>query len=370
MPELTAFGDFQVATRDILITPKDVLLNESTKESYVYDLLFTDMDVNKAFRGGTKLVDRIQASSGSRGSFYNPNDGITPSQTDTLVSVEYPWAFYQNHYAYVEETTGLNAGDPAAYVNLQKSYEGDCMVNTVNDLDSALFALPNQTLMEAASTGDDNARVAMSILAFVTRDGEVPAAGNGGIESGSSAWTTIGQINPTTNDWWKNKFKTYTAANVADLGDGLLPAFDDIVIQTNFPMPTALRPWSDPKNTAQRKVNIFTSRNGIVVYNQVLRSINDRMASFTDPAINGPQFRGLPMVPSSGLDDLGWTDGSPDYLFLNLNFMHPFFRTGWFLKTKTMPAGVNQPNTDVTYKFVHYNLSCRSRRRQGRVSAG
>lgn len=353
--------DFLEATRDQRVVSKDVLLNETTKNNYFF---FSQMmkRSEKKFKGGTKLVDKIQGESNGSFSFYSPNDEFAPQQIDTLKTIEVNWAFAQSHYVLIKETAVLNAGDPIAYLDYVKSLEQSCVVDTIDGLEEALWDTPDSATMESSSA---DPRVSYSLLCYNTRDGLAPSSTNGGVTGAD--WTTLQNLAPSTESWYRNKFKSYNAATPDDPDSGLISSFDDIVLQTKFEMPDALRKYGQDDDL--KKHCITTSRDGITFYKARLRALNDRMEMLRDPAINGPQFNGVPLIYVAELDNQGWTDNQPDYLFWNFNYLIPWFHTDMYLDEVITDGGSKQPNSTVIYKFTWYNLICRSRRRQGRVFA-
>jgi hypothetical protein len=352
-------ADFLAASRDTRVVDKGTLLNEATKNNYFF---FSRMmkSSEKKFRGGNKLVDRIQGDTAGSFSFYSPNDEFSPTQADTLKSIEVNWAFAQSHYVLIKETAALNQGDSNAYLDYIKSLEQGCVVDTINGLEDALWATPVTATME--STAADPV-IPYSLLCFNTQDGLAPSSTNGGATT--SDWTTLQQLNPSTESWYRNKFKSYAVTTPDDPDSGLIAAMDDIVLQTRFDLPDAMNKYTESEDL--QKMCITTSRDGIVFYKARLRALNDRMEQLRDPAITGPQFQGVPIIWVAALDDAGWTDNQPDYLFWNFNFICPFFHTDMYMDEKIVDGGAKQPNSTVVYKFSWYNLICRSRRRQGRV---
>lgn len=355
--------DFLESTRDQRVVGREVLLNEATKNTYFF---FSNMfmSVEEHFRGGTKLVDKIQGDSAGSFSFYSPNDEFSPRQVDTLTPIEVNWAFAQSHYVLIRETAGLNSGDPIAYLDYIKSLEQGCVVDTINGLEEALWASPNVETMEAVNA---DPREPYSILAFITRDGLAPAAGNGGVTAGTADWTTVETVDPVQKTFFQNKFVSYASATPDDETTGLIAAFDDIVLQTHFEIPDPYRRYAESEDL--RKYCITTSRDGVTFYKARMRAANDRLDYLNDPMVRGPQYEGIPIKYVSELDNQGWTDNQPDYLFLNLNFLVPFFHTDMYMDEVVTDGGSKQPNSTVVYKFTWYNLINRSRRRQGRIFA-
>jgi hypothetical protein len=362
---LTSFHDFNIATRDVPVSSAETLRNEVTKNTYFLDTMIGDGDIKKLMRGGKKLVDQIQGGTGNTYAPYDPGVEETPQASNNLVEVEVLWTFNRAYYVYDDEEVDLNDGDTSRYVKLKKSYELSCMVDMVNGMEEQLWAAPNYDTMEGGTTPRDP----YSLLAFNTRDGEVPAAGNGGIAAGSSAWAAIETLSPTLNTWWKNKTATYTAATPDDPDAGLVKAFSSMVLKTKFEMPTALKTYQHPEAGNLRKHKILTSEDGMTFYEARLRGLNDRMRVINDPHISDIQYKGVPLEYVAQLDSQGWTTNQPDYLFYNFNCIRPIFHTTWFMKQKMTDGGSKQPNRHVVWKFIWWNLFCDSRRRQGRISA-
>ena len=362
MAGLSANADFLAATRDVRMVGKDVMLNEATKGTYFFFSRMLRKAYDK-FKGGTKLVDKIQGKTSGSFAWYDPNDEFSPEQKDVTTQIAVEWAFAKADYTLIDETIQLNAGDSNAYFSYVKSLELDCMVSKVNGLEESLWSKPKQTKMEASAATQ---REMYSIPAYVTRDGEVPAAGNGGLHADdSTAWTTIAPVTPGNDAWYKNASTTYTLAPPDDADAGLLASFDNMSMQVEFEMPSGIQNWSSDE-TINNQV-ICTSRDGVVFYKSRLRASNDRMERLRDPGIVGPQFEGIPVRRVTELDGHGWTNNQPDYFWLNLNYMYPYFHTNRFMSEKITVGGPKQPNSTVVYKFSWVNLICRSRRRQGRI---
>ncbi len=364
MPGLASFSDFLLATRDVKFSSKDTLINEATLNTYFMARMLKGKGVDEVFKGGTKLKEHVLASTNGNFSFYDPNQEFSPSQTDTLKAIEVNWAFAQTHFVFTKETVTLNAGDPNAYVNLKKSYEMGAQTDNVNGLENALWAKPDSAAMETATA---KVRQPYSIPALITRNGLVPSSTNGGIATGSADWTTLQTLPTSTNDWYKNKFKTYSATKPTDPDEGIIPALDDLTMQVQFEMPTALKKYSESEKL-QRQV-IATSREGVTLYKKALRALNDRMDSLRDPAISAAQYQGIPVEYVAKLDEAGWTTNQPDYFVVNFNYLKSIFHNEWYMLEELTNGGSKQPNTWVQWYFTWYQMICTSRRRQGRLYA-
>lgn len=367
MPTLNGFADFLAATDDTSLEKAQNLLIQGLKNTYLYDMLFEGRDIKKITGGGTKMVFRLIGDKQDSAGFYNPNEELSISTRDTITTAEVPWSFFKGSYTFTEETIALHDNSERAYVDLRDTYESTCMRDMIDKLEESLLGLPNYDVMEASTITPGTARESYSILSFITRDGEVPSSTNGGLASGSSTWTTLETVDVANKPFFKNKFKTYAAATPNDLSTGIISAFDDIKLQVGFKMPNAIKKWSDGGN--MKKQYILTSREGVTMFKTALRSVNDRMDQFNDPGIAGPQFEGIPVMYIAELDNRGWTSGQPDYLFTNFKDIYPGFATNFFFKKKDIRGSMTQPNTNVFFKFLAYNVVCTRRETQGRVSA-
>ena len=358
-------NDWLADTRDVRVVGRDQLLSEATKPRY-FCLSKMFKNAEKRFKGGENLKDYVQGESLGNASWYNPVDRFNVSTRDTQFPITVPWAFCQGHYPIVKEAQSLNAGDDDAFVDYVMSLEQACLVDKVNLLEESCWGLPNRELMEDTNTQGE-ARQPYSFLSLITRDGLAPSASNGGLATGSSAWTTVQTINPSTYTWWQNQNETYTAGDPHNSESGILNAFDVMIEKVQFEAPGPLRRYAED-TTLQGQV-IATNLDGIKTYKSTLRANNDRMDALNDPTIRGPQFQGVPVVYVSELDNAGWTADQPDYLFINLNWVFPFVHTDNYFSETITPGGVNHPNKTVVWKFTWTNRIMRSRRRQGRVYA-
>ncbi len=357
--------DFLVATREHRVVDHDKVLNEASKPTY-FCLSRMMKSAEKKFKGGKQLKDFVLGSETSSGGFYNPHDTFSITNQDGLFPITVNWAYHHRAYATVDEETTLNAGDKQAFVDLLMKQENGCAVDAANDWETALWALPNKEVMEDAATAQEAQRP-FSILSLVTRDGLAPTASNGGKATGSSDWTTVQGIDPSANTFWRNASGTYTGASATSTTVGIIPAFDDMIEEVHYESPDMLTKYIDSPERQKRA--IVTSKDGVTTYKACLRAVNDEMNRLVDPSIQGPQFEGIPVKRISELDGLGWTAGQPDYIWLDFEYLCPFYQTDNFFKEKIVKGGIEHPNKIGVYKFSWYNQILRSRRRMGRIYA-
>jgi len=359
--------DWLKATRDTRVVGQDALLNEATKHKYFYSSkMFKNEE--KKFKGGERLVDYLQGRTLGNAGFYNPVNRFNVTSRDTSTRISVPWAFLQGHYPIIEELQSLNEGDTDRFFDYIDSQEQACVTDKVNILEESLFALPNRTTMEDEATPVEG-RVPYSILSFITRDGLAPSSSNGGVAAGTPDWTTIQGANPADADmdWYRNQTDSYDAANPGDPTQGIIPAFDRMILKVQFDVPDDLRKYATDDDL--QKQCILTNRDGYTKYQDALRKVNESMMTLPDPSIAGPQYQGIPVKYVSELDNVGWTANQPDFLWTNLGFLFPYCQTGAYFREKITQGSHDHPNKVVVWKFTHFNRICRSRRRQGRVSA-
>lgn len=358
-------GDFLTATRETRLGNKKRILDEATKRNYFF-LSRMFKNAEEKFKGGDKLVDHIRGETLGNASTYNPTQRFNVTVRDTLTPISVYWAFVQSHYPIMDEAAKLNAGNPEAFVDYVMNLEQGCVTDTCNKLEELLWATPNSATMEAASTGDEP-RDPYSFLAFITRDGLAPSSTNGGVIG--SDWTTLETVNVASKPWFKNQTGSYSAANpaAADSDDGLIPQMDRMAENVAYESPEPLKTYAD-SDSLQKQV-IVTNTDGVVLYRRCLRAVNDQMARLEDPSIKGPQHNGVPIKKVAQLDEVGWTSNQPDFLFLNLGEMYPFFHPDKHMDETITPPSHDHPNKHVVWKWNWMNVVCRSRRRQGRLYA-
>lgn len=232
-----------------------------------------------------------------------------------------------------------------------------------NGMEAALFAYPSATAMEA-----DAGKVAYSLLAFLDEIGT---------DHHWPGFTTVMGVDPATETRWRNKIKTYDSANPFDEETGIIAGMDDLFLQVEYTAPETASEYFE--NDTLRKMKILTNREGTTKYKQALRRANDRLVSPQDPAYNSPVYSGVPVKYIASLDTAladqesavagtarAWQAGAPRYLFLNFNYIFPFFHSNQYMvSTGPIRGGVRQPDSWAVYKFVYYNIFLRSRQRQG-----
>lgn len=367
MPALVDFSDFILATDEKVITPTTDILNEAVFNTYLLKEMVRGRGNDRLFSGGSKLTDRIMLEDNGSFAFFEPGEEANPTVTDQLVKVEVNWRFARCHYGWSDAAVVLNEGDAETqYKKLKKDYEQAAHTSMFNGMERALFAYPSATQMEAAS-----GKVAYSLAAFIDEIGT---------DHHWPGFTTIMGVDPANEDRWRNKISRYDAANKFDEDDGIIAAFDDMFLQVKFESPETASDYFE--SDSLRKMKILSNREGVNTYKQALRRANDRLISPQDPAYNNPVYSGIPVMYIAVLDEAlldqasavagtarPWQAGEPRYYFHNYEYLFPCFQSQRYMySTGPIRGGIRQPDSWAVYKFVYYNIFCRSRQRQGIVT--
>lgn len=364
MPALVNFSDFVLATDEKVVTPTTDILNEAVYNTYLMRDMVRGAGNDRVIGGGTMLTDRIQLDDNGSFAFFEPGEEANPTVTDQLVKVQVNWRFARCHYAWSDAAVVLNEGDQEAmYKRLKKDYEQAAHTSMFNGMEQALFAYPSATAMEA-STG----KVAYSLAAFIDEIGT---------DHHWPGFTTIMGVDPANESRWRNKIARYDSTDHFDDVNGIIPGMDDLFLQVKFEPVERASDYFENDNL--RKMKILTNRNGVNLYKQALRRANDRLVSPQDPAYNSPAYSGIPVKYIAILDEAlldqeaavsgtpaAWANNEPRYLFYNFEYVYPVFqRDRYMWSTGPINGGVRQPDSWAVYKFVYYNIFCRSRQRQG-----
>lgn len=356
---LVNFNDFVLATNERALTPPDEILNDATRNTYLYGDMLNQYSADETIQSGKKITDRVQFSFGSQFGFYQPNETFSPMLEDFLTNMEVNWRFAKNVWGWTDQEIELNVGDASgearytAFKKLKASKKQACTIATYEGMEDSLWATPSNSEMET-STG----KRPYSIRAFITEDGLAP-----------SGFTTVMGVNPSTQTRWRNQVSSYTAALI-DVQ--LLPKMEEMWMKLRFRSPKngekAFTDSSPEKN--KRKFLICTNVEGRLKYVQLTREANDNPVAAGRGdlgwALTDAQFGGIDVEPISALDNVGYAAGQPRFFWLNLMFMTPIMHSRRYLyEEDPMRGGITQPWTWVVYTDIWFNLFCRSRRRQG-----
>lgn len=367
MPAISTFTDFLLATKTTRITGKREILNDAVKNVYLIGEMIRSRDETEMIRTGSRIKDDIRLTPAGSFGFYNPNAEFNPQDRDTLTTISLDWRYAKTDYGYNDETITLNEGNPEdVFVDLKHKYRMDAATDMMDGLEDALFAVPDQDLMESGA-GDEPP--AYSIPAFVTENGL----------TFNAAWTsTVMGADPDLLDRWRNQFVTYDSLDPFNSTEGIIAAFDEMFLEVKFESPEG---DSNEyfENDRLRMMKIITNKDGQNLYRQALRAANDSYMGAgnpSDPSYNRPMYSGIPVKYVSTLDTAlldpatgaAYPAGKPRYFWLNCMYLFPIFHSlGYMEQVGPVPGGIRQPFSSAVYFRTWYNLFCRSRQRQGIV---
>lgn len=380
---VSAFGNYLVNTREARLTGPRELLNELTKNTYLFAEMARGKDGGVAIQSGTEISDTVKISPFSNSRNYAPGDTRTTTRGATDKRIFVPWRFTETDRPYTEAEIDLNEGDEfTQFKNLEASLMTDLHTDHINFNEESLWRLPDATNMENRSAGVGLPQY--SIPSIITESGGVAPTNTG-------AWTTIASINPLTEVNWRSRVSTYDSANPDDPNNGLFAAFDNLMPQLEFVVPGGFEKYME--NDDLRAMKIVTNLDGLNLFQSLLRSGNDQTrAGPQDPAYGMPQFKGIPIkyistLDTALLDETGATawnattapaigtytnqaypKGKPRFFFINAKYLKVVFHKKHMMReTDPISGGVQQRDTMSVFVESWWNLFPKSRKRHGMV---
>lgn len=344
------FNDWLLDTNEHQLTgPKDIL-NEVVNQTWLLGDMLKGKSDAQVVRGGSKITERIQLDLSDQFAFYQPNETFAPQITDTQSKIEVNWRFAHNMWAYTEHELVLNEGDRLAqYKSLRDSKRQDCKIRTFTEMEEALWTTPSTSTMET-----DTGTTPYSIPAFITEDGLAP-----------SGFTTVETVNPSTKSRWRNQVSTYVTASYESQ---VIPAFDEMWMKVDYQSPPTMKQYIE--DTKYSKFKILTDRNGKKKIVDVMRGMNDTLVNKLDAGASlNVAYHGVPIKYITQMDNLGYASTQPRYFWLNTEYLFPIYHSSRYFSEIEPLRHPNQPYTWVVHEDTWYNLFCKSRQRQGIVTA-
>lgn len=364
---LGAFNDFMAATRQRPLTGPDQISNQMTlQRKYMSRKMMAGLAEEQYFQDGTEIIEFIQLKYTANARNYLPTADQAPTGENSLVSLKAPWRCTLVDSVWYDMEIILNNGDQATvFKRLMKVKRQKMFTDLWDKMESDYWTLPDVTNMEGGNT---NGVDPYSLLAFVTADGLVPSATNGGLAAGTGAWTTIEQINPTTYANWVNQVSTYDSS---DLDANLEDALNDMWLLVQFEAPDDSNK-TGMVDTSLSKYMITTNREG---YRALVRLCKNNTANPTPGTSLGwangrVTLNGMRVDYVSALDNTAICPaGKPKFYFWNFKHIHPIFHKTRYLFAKSFEGTIKQPMANVEFRDTWRNTMCVNRREQGLVSA-
>ncbi len=351
---LASFQDFVLATNERVLTPPKDIISDAVLNTYTIKDALRGRGIDEVIQSGSEITDRIQLRAGTTDEFYQPNQQFTPIIEDVLTKIRCPWRFAKSSWSWTDHEVKLNSGDRLVqWKSLRDSKRQASRVGLYNFLEAAIWATPDNASMESLTPGPSSRPY--SLRCFITEDGLAP-----------SGFTTVMQVNPSTETKWQNQVSNY---QTADPDGTLISSMEEMWAKVNFESPDNKDDYF--KETKFSKMKIYTPLDGWKMYIRLTRQSNDRNYPINDPgyAVKGdPVFGGIPVKRAQPLESVGYTTGQPRFFFVNLEYLLPIFHSErYFYETDPINGGHTQPYSWVVYTDIWYNWFCRSRYRQGIV---
>jgi len=356
---LNAYTDFVASTGPAYLTGANDLVNDAQLRNY--EVFNAVSRARRKVSGGSDIRDTVILEDPSTAATYLPGDPVTVLNTQTTSTNTVKWRHIRVYTTTTEAEIMLNQSGGMGqsredaifhqYKNLKRVKEQSAFTSMFNKVERLTFATASNAAMEAAGGQEP-----YSVQATITSDGLAP-----------SGFTTVQSINPTSLSNWRNQTAGYTASTPFDSQNGIVAGFDQMGHKVNFKAPSYQPDGSKFTTSDMKNCAVMTNEEGRRLFMQSVRANNDilRMGK-QDPAYSEPVFDGVPVLHCDVLDDLSlFSAGSPDYLFVNLNFFKlVFHESKWFAREGPF-IFPDKPDTSVTYWDLWYNLFNCSRRRQG-----
>lgn len=419
---IQTFNDFMNATGPTYLTSADQVINEAVKNTYAFSRLLKEKTSEATVQGGNEIRDVIMFDDASTYDHYLPNDTFSWRNANVTDTVRAPWRFSIDHMAWTDHEVELNSGNgstrdyvKAQYKRLKRIKEQRMWTSLTNGFENDLWA---STLNNSVEMEGNAGKLPYSLPSFIT---EIPMTSTpfGADQRGDApfGWSNVMNLSPTAEPRWSNQISYYdpsptnsdpntpltlrsslqnvrTGANAysAYIG-GILTAFDEMFLKLDFRTPSTRAEYFEKPSMARQM--ILCSRLGINQYKQALRSSNDTLVSYQDPAYNAPTYSGIELMYCSNLDNAALapsgggtrtandtdlspmtgyateanaTDPGARYWWVNGNYLTPIFHSRRYFEKHEVLRHPNQPFTYVQVVDCWWNLFCNSRQRQGIVA--
>jgi len=390
------------ATSQAILTPENWIINEPQFRTTLLRQIMKAHDMIEQVQGGDSISDFIYFDESSTYADYEVNEVFTPHLDNHLTSWSIPWRFTKVDLSFAKQEKGLqnvgqlNRGARAmVFKRIIYAKWMNAFTSLNNGFERGLFAQPNATTMEATG-GKTPYSVFVTIHQFGATAGSKPTA------TVPPGFTTIQQINPTTQARWRNPVEFYTdilpttttrwTGWTAMMKLYTRLAFEDLVIHPEYGEP------QEPDGF------IMTSVRGLALIQANIAPTGDFLRSKVyDPGVavkTGPglgfSYQGVPIryvekmdtaevwPGSSGTVFAGEFDSTttesgaatnnpdqngPRFVFIVPKYYNKVVHSEHFLEQEPAITPPYQPFNRIIYFDNWHNNCCRSRQRAGGVVA-
>jgi hypothetical protein len=389
---LSTFNDFVDTTGPSFLTSARGIVNEAVKNTYLLSRFLRGRPDAHILKGGRVIRDTLLLDEDSTAENYLPNQTFTWRNPQVVENWEGNWRFTTDHMSWTDQEIILNINDGMskqarhqAYKNMKWVKEQRLWTSILNFMEDKLTAVPDTAEMET-ETGTDQ----YSLFSFINEwDNGQYGEDAGGVPAGTTPWTTIQGLNPTTSGFakWAPAQVTYDQGDLVTTGTQVEEAFDEMFQDVKFVPPPTRQEYFENENMSGQF--IITSKVGITWYQKRLRESQDQFVTTgrQDPAYINPQYAGIDVLRISNLDDKAIypdstvtntpvTEGDagagvgPRYYWVNARYLCPVYHTERYYTQHPTMRHPNQPYTTIKTCDTWWNMVARSRQRHGVVYPG
>lgn len=381
--DISYFNDFMDNTGPALLTNAQDVLNEATRNTYIYGRMMKGAGIARTLKGGKTIRDVIMFDEKSTRQHVQRGQEFNWQNPQVTQYHEVPWKFTLDHLAWDAAEIDLNdnteymtdAGWFHMFKEVKRIKWERLWTSWYNGCEDDLWATPSLGQMESSG-----GKTPYCIPALVNEEA------NGLYNTAITGnWTTGGTkqgMSVTLNPKWDNVRQTMaqlptTPALGADW-DGF-QALSKAVHQSGFaPLPGKGEQYSESVSHPQF---IATQLDGVTNMEIALRRHNDRLLTPQDANYGNPRFAGIDVVwvatldtallyPDASAGGLGTYNGAttvktgPRYYGINPLYLFPVLHAKYYAKVGNVREHPNQVDTFVQIVQQWHNLYARSLRRQ------
>lgn len=310
------FSMFMLTTGPAFLKNDESIINAVVRNSYLLPRFMEGKDADFLLQGGTQIQDIIYLNEDSDAEFYK-SDAQDFSYRNQQVGTQWnaPWRFLKNSTSWTDHEVGLNESGSLSdrigrfhrFKRIQRLKFMNLWTTQIHKMEDALFATPNAPQMEA---GDGS--LPYSLFAFITTPTSFVASTTGtnnGLPNqgaGSSAWTTVQGIAPSTTagtagSRWRNQQAGYLLNSDGTVNaEAFWTGMRELHHKCKFERLPRFGSFSEPSRSPSfYAVSLW----GLILAESNMRNQQDAyLAGRQDPAYPAPMFHGVPYVYCAGLN--------------------------------------------------------------------
>lgn len=353
---LQLFADLLATTNanSLKNTSESGILSEVQNQTYLTSAFMKGKSAADVVKAGKDIRAYSQFAAGTQSEFYLPGATFNNSVEDIDSTLIYYFRYLHDAFVYTKHEIEHNSSSSDEFgintrlIDIMKSKRQGMKISTFNTIEASWWTTPALATMETAAT----ANRPYSIRTWITEDGLAP-----------STFTTIGNINPSTQSLWRNQVSNYTAGSIDTT---LISAFDEMWKKVDFEAPPTMQAYLN--DTKLSKFLIPTDINGSKIYQRLTRQSNNHLiGSGKDVgAYSGDlPYNGIPVKYVKQMDAIGYSSTQPRYFWINTEFLYPVWHTSAYFQEEEPMTSQTAPYTYVVHSDTWYQLICKSRQRQG-----